>query len=70
VGAEEHGWRKSSFSDNANCLEVDVTADLVLVRDTKDRRRSALEFGPDAWNSFLAGIESGDFVPGRTPREY
>lgn len=49
-------WRKSSRStDNGGaCIEVaDGLAEVVAVRDTKDRDGGTLVFGVDAWRSFV-----------------
>ena len=54
-------WRKSSYSDNGgtDCVEVGapVTADGVLVRDTKDRSGPVLRFSPAAWRSFAFRVK-------------
>jgi hypothetical protein len=47
-------WRKSSYSsDQANCVEVAVTEELVGVRDSKDPEGGALELRTDHWRRFL-----------------
>ena len=58
----EKGWRKSSFSDSNDCVEVLVSDAAVLVRNTRDRSIPALRFGSDQWSSFLVGVRGGDFV--------
>ncbi|SDT81675.1 protein of unknown function [Streptomyces sp. TLI_053] len=56
-------WRKSTYSGNGgNCVEV--TADfpgLVPVRDSKDPVGPALVFPSDAWRSFVAAVQAGEF---------
>jgi hypothetical protein len=49
----ESNWRKSSYSaDNGGaCIEV-ASAEVVLVRDTTDRRGPQLTFTADAWRTF------------------
>jgi hypothetical protein len=54
-------WHKSSASQNNGCVEVAVTADQVLVRDTKDRPGPVLRFTHDEWRAFLAGAGAGEF---------
>ncbi|MEB3368092.1 DUF397 domain-containing protein [Saccharopolyspora mangrovi] len=50
-------WRKSSRSaNNAYCVEVAVTDEVVGVRDTKDRESSTLAFSRVRWNDFLSGL--------------
>lgn len=57
------GWRKSSYSGNANsCVEVGHAADGgVGVRDTKqDGHGPVLEFSPEEWRAFLTAIRNGE----------
>ncbi|WP_406095418.1 DUF397 domain-containing protein [Kitasatospora purpeofusca] len=56
-------WRKSTYSNNGgSCVEVspDVPG-LVPVRDSKDPEGPALVFPADAWRSFVAGVQAGEF---------
>ncbi|WP_433392656.1 DUF397 domain-containing protein [Micromonospora sp. KLBMP9576] len=60
-------WRKSTRSDNggSTCVEVATNlADVVGVRDSKDRGGAVLAFGPAAWNGFLAAATAGALRPG------
>jgi hypothetical protein len=66
VGGDGSGWRKSSFSDRDDCVEVRPLAGRVLVRDSKNRRAGVLSFDAGEWRCFLAGLRSGEF--GRTDR--
>ncbi|KJY26759.1 DUF397 domain-containing protein [Streptomyces sp. NRRL S-495] len=56
-------WVKSSYSQNGgNCIEV--TPDfpgLAPVRDSKDPSGPTLLFPTDAWRSFVAGVQAGEF---------
>jgi Domain of unknown function (DUF397) len=54
-------WRKSSKSDDANCVEVAVTVTQVLVRDSKDRSGTVLEFSHLEWEGFLARARRGEY---------
>jgi len=59
------GWHKSSYSGNANsCVEVGHGAGGgVGVRDTKQHGHGpVLEFSPEEWRVFLAGIRSGELA--------
>lgn len=58
------GWHKSSYSGNANsCVEIGHAADGGIgVRDTKQHGRGpVLEFSPEEWRAFLAGVRDGEF---------
>jgi hypothetical protein len=63
---EEHidpKWRKSSRSGNGggSCVEVGVSADGALVRDTKQQGRAdrtVLAFGADAWRRMLNEVKA------------
>ncbi|WP_406114690.1 DUF397 domain-containing protein [Kitasatospora purpeofusca] len=56
-------WRKSSYSGNGgNCVEIAPDFVGVLpVRDSKDPEGPALVFPSDAWRSFVAGVQAGEF---------
>ncbi|MDT0446762.1 DUF397 domain-containing protein [Streptomyces johnsoniae] len=56
----EDQWRRSSYSaDNGGqCVEVQaVGGAFVAVGDSKDRRRGAFVFEPDAWSSFVDAVK-------------
>jgi hypothetical protein len=61
-------WRKSSYSGNGggNCTEVATTANLVLVRDSKDTDGPKLTFGRQAWETFAAKVKT-ELAPGTNP---
>ena len=52
-------WRKSSHSgaNGGSCVEVAGTAQVVLVRDTKDRDSRMLAFTAEAWRAFAEGLK-------------
>ncbi|WP_219416610.1 DUF397 domain-containing protein [Pseudonocardia nigra] len=57
-------WVKSSFSggNNGDCVEVAFVRDGVGVRDSKQHGRGpVLQFTPDEWTAFLAGVRAGEF---------
>lgn len=52
-------WRRSSRSSTGtnNCVEAArLPDDSLAVRDSKNIRRQALRFSPEAWSSFLTAI--------------
>lgn len=59
----ERAWFKSSYSGGGggNCIEVAVSPEAVLVRDSKDTQRHALTVSPHAWSAF-AGLAAGSRV--------
>ena len=57
-------WRKSSRSSGGgNCVEVAPAddANVVGVRDTKNRDGGTLQFGAAAWTAFVDGVRAGEF---------
>lgn len=55
-------WRKATASNNdGNCVEVAHVADLVGVRDSKDRQGPVLRFTAAEWAAFTAGVRAGEF---------
>lgn len=55
-------WYKSSRSGNGGeCVEIADAGDTVLVRDTKDRTKSAHSFTKPEWRAFIAGAKDGEF---------
>ena len=55
-------WRKSARSGGAtNCVEVaGGLPEIVAVRDSKDPSGPKLTFASGAWDTFTAGVKSGD----------
>jgi hypothetical protein len=56
-------WRKSSASGTGDCVEVALSNDRVLVRDSKQRLPYILEFTFSEWCAFLSGAQAGEFDP-------
>jgi hypothetical protein len=55
-------WRKSSYSGAANnCVELGVTTDVTVIRDSKDTLGTPLTVSPAPWSIFLSGIKLGQF---------
>ncbi|WP_344126021.1 DUF397 domain-containing protein [Saccharopolyspora halophila] len=54
-------WRKSSRSDQVNCIEVSLRPGETAVRDSKDPKSSHLVIGSSSWGSFLGCLKAGRF---------
>ncbi|HEV8559396.1 MAG TPA: DUF397 domain-containing protein [Actinophytocola sp.] len=53
-------WRISSYSSaGENCVEVAPVPDRVLVRDTKQREGSVIEFNRPVWTRFVSEVGHG-----------
>lgn len=63
----QHTWRKSSRSDDGNCVEVAFTDDAVLTRDSKNPDGLVLRLDPQQWRSFITDIRAGGFKSPETP---
>lgn len=53
-------WRKSSASEDTDCVEVAVAGSSVLVRDSHAPSAGVLELGPAQWRGLLRRIVDGD----------
>ncbi|MFV2104768.1 DUF397 domain-containing protein [Micromonospora sp. LOL_024] len=58
----QHTWRKSSYSDDGNCVEIADTHEPVLVRDSKNSAGPVLRFDPEQWRVFTAAVRDGGFA--------
>jgi Domain of unknown function (DUF397) len=54
-------WRKSSASASGDCVEVADSSSSILVRDSKHKYLSVLEFTYLEWQQFLVGVRGGEF---------
>ena len=55
-------FRRSSFCTDAHgCVEVEVVADLVRVRDSKNPDIAPLMFDADEWKAFVQGVKAAEF---------
>jgi len=55
-------WRKSTFSESGNCVEVAAAPDGgVLFRDSKNPAAPVLAFTAAEWEAFLDGAKKNEF---------
>jgi Domain of unknown function (DUF397) len=54
-------WRKSSYCQSGECIEVSALDGVVLMRDSKDPHGSVLRYDTSEWQAFLRGIRAGEF---------
>jgi uncharacterized protein DUF397 len=56
--ASQPAWRVATYTGgNGNCVEVADAANVVMVRDTKDRDAGTLSFSADVWRTFAEGLK-------------
>ncbi len=59
-------WRKSTWSNSGDCVEVAFASGSVFVRDSKDPNGLVLSFTSSEWAAFLAGASGDEFdIEGR-----
>ena len=54
-------WRKSTASGTGECVEVAVSSESVLVRDSKQSFPNILKFTSCEWRVFVSGVRGGIF---------
>ena len=59
LGTPEPAWRKSSFSNLADCVEVAPAGGQVLLRDSKRPAGTMLTLDARPWRTFLAAVGAG-----------
>jgi hypothetical protein len=57
----EGRWRKSSFSNANGCVEVAISPDKILVRNSRHQEGPTLDFTIGEWRAFIAGARLGEF---------
>jgi Domain of unknown function (DUF397) len=55
-------WRKSSFSESGNCVEVAILDESVLIRDSKYGNDGILSVSSSAWRVFIQAIQHGSIT--------
>jgi predicted secreted Zn-dependent protease len=54
-------WRRSTWSGGGNCVEVSVTSESVLMRNSQRPEGPVVEFSHAEWQAFLKGVHDGQF---------
>jgi hypothetical protein len=54
-------FRKSTFSQQMQCVEVAFVDNDVMVRDSKHRSGAVLQFTHPEWDAFVKGVRAGEF---------
>jgi hypothetical protein len=54
-------WRKSSASASGDCVEVALSGESILVRDSKQNLPYILEFTSFEWREFVSSVHTGRF---------
>lgn len=55
------GWRTSSVSGEANCVEVRVYSGGAQVRHSRHADGPVLTFSASEWSAFLLGVRQSEF---------
>ncbi|RJL32706.1 DUF397 domain-containing protein [Bailinhaonella thermotolerans] len=54
-------WRKSSASGPSACVEVAISSNHVLVRNSRHPEGAMLRFTKEEWVAFVNGVHRGEF---------
>lgn len=62
TGTDSQAWTKSSLSfPNGNCVELNVTETVALLRNSREPDGPVLVFTHQEWDDFLQGAARGEF---------
>ena len=53
-------WRRSTRCSSGSCVEAARTADVWLVRDSKENGGPILSFGRSEWTAFISAVKTGE----------
>jgi uncharacterized protein DUF397 len=54
-------WRRGSRCESGACIEVACVDDEFMIRDSKKPGGPILTFSRAEWQTFVAGVNGGDF---------
>lgn len=58
---DELAWRKSTRTAEYNCVEVALTSEIAVVRDSKDRDGGHFAISRPQWQSFLSALRADHY---------
>ncbi len=59
-GGNDAQWRKSSYSNQGDCVEWLLEGDVVRLRDSTGRSAGEVQVSLAAWRAFLAAVKAGE----------
>jgi len=59
--AEQPAWRKASFCQSGECVEVAQQDGAIVLRDSKEPGESVLRYTAEEWLAFVRGVKAGEF---------
>ena len=54
-------WQRSSRCANSGCVEIAITEEGIMIRDSKDPKSPVLSYDREEWRAFTEGIKAGEF---------
>ncbi len=57
---EQPAWRKASFCQGGECVEVARRNGMIVLRDSGEPR-GHVRYTADEWRTFVRGIKDGEF---------
>jgi len=54
-------WRKATFCQSGECVEVAQHNGMIIMRDANRLRRRPLRYTTEEWSSFVSGVKAGEF---------
>jgi hypothetical protein len=54
-------WRRASRCESHSCVEVELSAEAVHVRNSRDPGGTVLTFRPAQWRDFCTAVAAGEF---------
>ncbi|MFC4948295.1 DUF397 domain-containing protein [Pseudonocardia sp. GCM10023141] len=58
---DDENYRRSSFSDGGNCVEIAIGQEHVRVRHSRHDTQGTLVFSHGEWAAFVAGVKAEEF---------